>query len=237
MVCSVAIIPARGGSQRIPRKNIVTFAGLPLIAHSIRHAVQSRYVSAVYVTTDDPEIAAISRDFGSKVIERPSNLAQATCSSESALLHALDHISEDEEKIDYVVFLQCTSPIRSSYDIDRCLELAHYSGYDSVFSACEDLGLFWQQTQEGLLAPINYDPAHRKREQDMARQFRENGSIFVFRPSILRRFNCRMGGKIGLYEMDKLSSFQVDVPQDLILLEAILLSLNRRSICNEWHGI
>ena len=110
---AIALIPARGGSKRIPRKNLLPLAGLPLVAHSIRHAIAAHAVSEVYVSTDDPEIADVARTFGAEVVMRPTELAGDQATSESALLHALDDRARrglpDPE---LVVFLQPTSPVR-----------------------------------------------------------------------------------------------------------------------------
>src|SRR4051812_30272931 len=108
---TVCIIPARGGSKGIPRKNLIDFCGKPLISWSIAQARNSKFISDVFVTTDIREIAQQSETFGAKIIQRPDELATDTASSEAALIHAVDEI-EKKGKIDLVVFLQATSPIR-----------------------------------------------------------------------------------------------------------------------------
>jgi len=218
----IAIIPARGGSKRIDRKNLLPIAGRTLLAHSIIQALQSRLVREVYVSTEDSEIAEVAQAHGAEVVWRPLELATNKATSESALLHVLDHRKDQgDSDPDLVVFLQCTSPVRRPTDIDRAIETLLSTGADSLFSACENSRLIWALREERLCS-VNYDYQRRQREQDMAIQYRENGSIYVFRPEILRQFNNRLGGKIAAYEMDYWSSFQLDTSVHAELLEWIL---------------
>jgi YrbI family 3-deoxy-D-manno-octulosonate 8-phosphate phosphatase len=219
---TIAIIPARGGSKRIPRKNLLPIAGLPLVAHSILHAKQARCVREVYVSTEDREIAELARMHGVEVVSRPLELASDQATSESALLHVLDYrTSHGLAEPDLVVFLQCTSPVRQSHDIDRAIETLLMTQADSLFSACENNRLIWA-LKDGQPYALNYDYHKRQREQDMRKQYRENGSIYVFHPSVLRQYNNRLGGKIALYEMDYWSSFQIDTPEHIDLVEWIM---------------
>lgn len=214
----VAIIPARGGSQRIPRKNLLPLGGLPTVAHSIRHALASALVDEVIVSTDDRAIAEVARAHGADVVMRPAELSGPTATSESALVHALDDRGADP---DLVVFLQPTSPVRAEGEIDAAIRTMLDADADSLLSAVEDHGLFWHEDAGGP-RPLNYDPVARKREQDMGRQFRENGSIYVFRPDVLRSTGSRLGGRIAVHEMGYWSSFQLDREEDADLLEWIL---------------
>lgn len=218
----IAIIPARGGSKRIHKKNLLRLAGRPLVAHSILHAKQSQYIRKVYVSTDDADIARVASEYGAEVIIRPPELATDTASSELALLHVLDELNKQgQPDPELVVFLQPTSPIRHPLDIDRAIETLREKNFDSVFSARRDHGLFWSQ-RNGEHVPMNYDFKNRKMEQQWEGQMRENGSIYVFRPEILRQHNSRMGGKIGIYEMELWHSFQLDSAEDLALFEWII---------------
>jgi YrbI family 3-deoxy-D-manno-octulosonate 8-phosphate phosphatase len=217
----VAIIPARGGSRRVPSKNLLPLAGLPVVAHSIRHALAADAVETVYVSTDDPEIAAVARAEGATVVERPAAIATDRATSESALLHVLDtHRAQHGQDPELVVFLQATSPIRHAGDIDAAIALLRSANADSVFSAVRDRGLMWQLRDDGP-EPLNYEPGSRPREQDMAPQYRENGSIYVFKPWVLREHGHRMAGRSVVYEMDTWTSFQLDTPEDAELLEWI----------------
>lgn len=218
----IAIIPARGGSKRIPSKNLLPLAGRPMLAHSIAHARAAASVSEVWVSTDDAAIAAVAVAEGARVVDRPAHLSDDHATSESALLHALDHrraIGLPDP--DLVVFLQATSPARRPHDIDGAVEALGSEGADSLFSACENSRFIWR-VRGGLPESINYDYHARQREQDLPRQFRENGSIYIFKPSVLRETGNRLGGRMAVYEMDYWSSFQIDTPDHAELLEWIL---------------
>lgn len=218
---AIAIIPARGGSKRLADKNLLPLAGLPVLAHTVRHAVAARSLSEVYVSTDDRSLAAIAETYGATVIERPAALCTNTASSESALLHVLDErLRSGGSDPDMVVFLQCTSPLRAADDIDRAIELFLQSQADSLLSVCVNHQFLWRSVN-GSAESINYDHTARPREQDMTPQYRENGSIYIFRTSLLRETGNRLGGRIALYEMDFWHSFQLDDSHDLKLLEWI----------------
>jgi YrbI family 3-deoxy-D-manno-octulosonate 8-phosphate phosphatase len=219
---AVAIIPARGGSKGIPKKNLVSLGGRPLISYSIEHAMASHRVDRVVVSTDDDEIADVSTQLGAEVIRRPDELAGDTATSESALLHVLDelHATEGFEP-ELVVFLQATSPLRRPSDIDSAIELLVRKNADSLFSACATHGFIWRRTREELQS-LTYDFRHRQRRQDIGEDYLENGSIYVFKPEVLRETGNRLGGRIEVFKMDPLDSFQIDGPADLDLIERIL---------------
>ncbi len=218
----IAIIPARGGSKRIESKNLIVVGGKPLIAHSIEHGIQSAFVDRVIVSTEDAEIARVSKEYGADVIDRPIELANDMASSESALVHVLDEIEKRGEQMpDLVVFMQCTSPVRKADDIDNAVKTLIDEDADSLLSAARNFGLIWSKGEQGVRS-LTYDHKTRKREQDMDEQYRENGSIYVFKPEILREHNNRLGKKIAIYEMDMWSSFQVDAPEDVVLINWIL---------------
>lgn len=218
----LAIIPARGGSKRVPRKNVLPLVGLPLVAYSVLHARAAERVDGVVVSTDDPEIAVVARRYGAEVVERPAALAADGAGSEAVLLHALDEWRRrGHGEPELVVFLQPTSPARRAGDVDAAIEVLLCEGADSVFSAVPDRALYWRIGQDGP-DPQNYDPANRLREQDMRLQYRENGSIYVVRTAILRETGIRVGGRIAVYAMDVWSSLQLDSDEDAELLEYVL---------------
>jgi N-acylneuraminate cytidylyltransferase len=220
---TVAVIPARGGSKRVPRKNLRVVGGLPLVAHSVLHALAAESVGAVVVTTDDAEIADVSRRYGAELVERPLELADDVATSESAVLHALDERRrQGHDDPDLVVLLQPTSPARRQGEIDSAVERLRREGADSLFSAAADRALYWSVTPSGP-APQNYEPAARLREQEMGPQYRENGSIYVMRTELLRGTGIRLGGRVAVHAMDLWSSFQLDSDEDAELLDWILL--------------
>jgi CMP-N,N'-diacetyllegionaminic acid synthase len=218
----VAVIPARAGSKRLPRKNVRQLGGRPLISYSIEHARAARWIREIYVSTDDAEIGAIAAEAGAIVVERPADLSSDTASSESAILHVLDeHRSVHGADPDLVVFLQATSPIRRGRDVDAAIETLIAEGADSLFSACRSHAFIWAVRDNGLVS-LTYDYGNRPRGQDFEAQFAENGSIYVFRTRVLRQEGNRLGGRIAVYEMDEWSSFQIDTAEDAAIVEWIL---------------
>lgn len=223
---TIAIIPARGDSKGIPRKNIINFCGYPLLAWTVACAQRCPQIKRVYVSTDDAEIASVTRKLGADVIERPAEFSTDTADSESALLHALDHIeANDSKRIDAIVFLQATSPLREPIEIERALKKFEAEALDSLFSAAEleDMLLWCEKT--GELSSWNYDYAKRKRRQDASaegRQFVETGSFYITKPDILRKNHNRLGGRIGLWKVPFWKSFEIDSIEGLALCELLM---------------
>ncbi len=219
----VAVIPARGGSKGIPKKNIVSICGHPLISWSIYQAKASKRISSVWVTSDDNQILEISKQYGSNIIERPSELAEDTSSSESAWIHSIDHLSELKIIPDIIVGIQATSPIRTYQDFDAAIDTFINNNYDSLFTSSELEDYFTWKIDENLnLSPINYDFKKRRPRQQISKSYLENGSFYIFKPRLIKKFNNRLCGKIGMYLMDKHKSFQIDSEEDLKICTAIM---------------
>jgi N-acylneuraminate cytidylyltransferase len=219
----LCIIPARSGSKRVPRKNLLPVGGWPLVAHSIRHALAARRVTETVVSTDSAEIAALAAALGAQALNRPADISGDTASSESALLHVLDtRQAAGLPDPGLIVFLQCTSPVRRADDIDKAIERLLDSGADSLFSACDNKRLIWKRGGDRTLTSLTHDFAARRREQEMNKQYYENGSIYVFPPSLLRSTQNRLSGRIEVYEMDFWTSFQLDGDDDVALIDWIL---------------
>lgn len=223
MTSTVAIIPARGGSKGIPRKNLVDICGKPLIAWSILQALNAKYVDSVWVTSDDDEILAVAESFGARPIRRPSEISDDKATSESAWLHALDAIEELGIEIELVVAMQATSPIRESSDIDSAIHILQSQGFDTLMTVAEVEDYFmWSIRPDGSAGSANYDYENRKRRQQIEKSYLENGSFYLFRPKHLRKTNNRLGGRIGMYKMKKYKMFQIDNPEDIQLCAAVL---------------
>jgi CMP-N,N'-diacetyllegionaminic acid synthase len=209
----VAIIPARGGSKGIPYKNIIDFCGKPLIAWTIEDALQSKHINKVFVSTDDEKIARIAEKFGAQIIWRPAEFATDNATSESVLNHAISTIGIDT--ISFVVFLQATSPLRESSDIDAGVALIQKELSDSLFSGAY-VGDFyiWKQGLNGILSSVNYDSTSRMRRQDFeaayGKHYVENGSFYIFKPENILTYNNRLRGKISISLMELWKSFEID---------------------------
>lgn len=223
---TVAVIPARGGSERIPRKNIRLLNGQPLISYAIGAAQQASTVDEVYVSTEDAEIAAVSESYGAQVIRRPQQFATNTASSESVLLHFADQVD-----FDTLVFLQCTCPLTRAQDIDDAVQLLSSDQYDSVLSVCPNSGKFmcspFVWNADGT--PANYDFRQRPRTQDVPAQYRENGALYVMHRQGLHSSKNRLHGRIGMYVMPNERSFDIDDIEDFKLIEQLMPVIEQRS--------
>jgi N-acylneuraminate cytidylyltransferase len=217
-----AIIPARGGSKGIPRKNLIEVCGKPLIAYTIEDAQRAPEISEVIVSTDSEEIAVLSKRLGATVVIRPPEISGDLASSESALLHCLDVLRDRQgHDPDLVVFLQATSPVRPVGAISGAIEAMVREQADSLFSASPIHGFVWRMDPGGPM-PLNYDHRSRPRRQNFREHIEENGSIYVFRPWVLRDEGNRLGGRIVTYLMDPLYAVQVDEPDDLEKVSRII---------------
>lgn len=214
----IAIIPARGGSKGIPGKNIMNFCGKPLIGWTIEQALASQHIKEVYVSTDCKEIAQIARLHGAGVIKRPRALSTDTASSEEAILHAISDI-EKHYKIDTVVFLQATSPVRETCDIDNALLKFFSEKADSLFSAAILDDFCAWEVKNNILRSLTFDYNNRGTRQDRKQFYLENGSIYIFKPEVLKRYNNRIGGKIIFYSMPFWKSFEIDKLEDVEICE------------------
>jgi CMP-N,N'-diacetyllegionaminic acid synthase len=213
----VGLIPARGGSKGIPRKNLAPLGGRPLIAWTIDAALGSAAVSDVVVTTDDPEIARVAAETGAHVLERPEELAQ----DETPMLPVVEH-ALSEMDCDVLVLLQPTSPLRGAIHIDESVELLRTSGADAVLSVVEvphRFGLASLMAMDGdRVIPLQPAPATR---QGKPKVYARNGpAIFALLPD--RVGDDLYGGVCVPYVMDARDSVDVDEPFDLELAEFLL---------------
>jgi N-acylneuraminate cytidylyltransferase len=221
---TLAVVAARGGSKGIPRKNLIDLCGKPLIAWTVLQAAAARGVDVVAVSSDSDEILAAAEAAGAVGVRRPDDISGDLSSSEAAWLHALDEVDGRLGPFGRIVALQATSPIREASDIDQALETFEREKLDSLLSVCEVEDYFnWHVGKDGP-EPINYDYHDRRMRQQIETRYLENGSFYVFIPSLLREKKNRLGGRIGMHVMERHKMFQIDRPEDLKLCEAIMRS-------------
>ena len=206
---AVTLIPARGGSKGVPKKNIIDLCGKPLLAYSIEASLSSS-VSETWVSTDDPEIAEISIKHGAKVINRPSNISDDNSSSEEALIH----FTNEHDNYDILVFLQATCPFVNNSDINRGLDLM--DKYDSVISVSKFDQFLWNGPK-----PM-YDIQKRNRRQDREQMYVETGSMFITSKKNLLKNKNRISGKVGFVEVPKWRSVDIDTTDDLEFARKIM---------------
>jgi len=221
---ALAVIPARGGSKGIPRKNIRMVAGEPLLAWVVREALASELLTRVVVTTDDDEIEAVARAYGAEVVRRPPEISGDTATSESALLHALDALREAEAyEPDLLVFLQCTSPLTLAEDIDGTIRALIDTGADTSLAVSDFHYFLWRGPHDDATG-INHDKLVRPRRQDREPQFLEAGAVVVARTPGFLEAKHRFYGRSAIYEIPLERCLEIDEPSDLLLAEARLLA-------------
>lgn len=177
---TIAIIPARGGSKRLPNKNILSLGGIPLIAHSILFAQKnSALIDAIYVSTDDAAIKKIALDYGAQVIDRPENLSGDLEPTASALKHVLESI---EGAVENVVLLQATNPLRPLSLLNEAFDVYQKGNYDSLFTVSRNhhkLG----KIMDNKFQPFNYTIGQRS--QDLEPLYYENGMLYITKASLI----------------------------------------------------
>ncbi|MGH2405883.1 MAG: cytidylyltransferase domain-containing protein [bacterium] len=218
-----AIIPARGGSKGIPRKNLLELCGKPLVAWSIEQARRAGGIDQVWVSSDSEEILDVATRYGGRPVRRPDAISGDGASSEAAWLHALDEIERTGATIDAVVGMQATSPLREPSDLEKALRTFWGQQCDSMLSCSEIRDYFvWRQGSDGQPVSVSYDYRNRLPRQAIQRHYLETGSFYIFTPELLRRTGNRLGGRIGLYAMERYKMFQIDTEDDVILCQAIM---------------
>ncbi len=226
------IIPARGGSKRIPLKNITLLGGKPLLQYTMDVAREVFDDANICVSTDSPEIKAMVEEYGLRVpFLRPPNLATDTASTYDVLLHALDFHEKNSGPVDVVILLQITSPFRSAQHLREAMAL-YSSDIDMVVSVKETSSnpyyVLFEEDEEGFLKKSKQ--GNFSRSQDCPKVWEYNGSIYVINPESLKQMSHLSFRKIIKYEMDELISVDIDTPTDLMLAECILQKMHSDSI-------
>jgi CMP-N-acetylneuraminic acid synthetase len=221
----LAIVPARGGSKRLPRKNIMPLFDKPLIAWSIEAATKSKYIDNVIVSSDSEEILEVARAFGANVpFIRPKELAADDTRSIDVVIHALNFYKE--EKYDFVILLQPTSPLRDEEDIDRAIEYFFSKNATSVIGVCEvEHSPLWSNTLDESMSMDNFldDKYNNSRSQDLPTYYRINGAFYMSQTgSVLKNETFFTKKDIYAYLMSQEHSVDIDTFFDFITAESIL---------------
>ncbi len=220
----VAIIGARGGSQRIPKKNIKEIAGKPLIAWSIEAAKLSKKISRVIVSTDDVEIATVSKKYGAEVpFMRPESLANGTSGLEPVLIHAIEWLNQHEKyHTDIVLLLPATNPLKTAADLDEAISILEKTGADSVVTVGKALGnsnpnwvLKRNSNGEVTLSTGESLKNIITRSQDLPECYSRNDVAYVLRPrNLYQKPSNLYGDKVELLVMDEIYSTDINTPED-----------------------
>jgi len=216
------IVPARGGSKGILGKNLRVLRGEPLVARTVRAARDASRVDRVFVSTDDPAIARVAREAGAEIIERPASLAGDDATSESALLHALDVLTErGEPDPDVVALVQCTSPLTTGEVIDGTIAVLDDDNADCSFSGSRSHAFLWRRTSEGAVG-VNHDPSERPRRQEQVPEYADTGAVYAMRTAGFRVARHRFFGRVAIFEVPKAHELEIDSEEDLEIAEALL---------------
>lgn len=224
----VVVIPARGGSKGIPRKNLANVGGHSLVGRAIIAARSARLVDQVVVSTDDKEIAGVAQRYGADVIMRPAEISGDTASSEAALLHVVSTRRSSGDETGIVVLLQCTAPFTTGSDIDGTIAPVLNDRADSCFAACLFQHFVWEQGSDGVLNGSNHVGGPRQRRQDVAPQFLEAGSVYAVAANALEEAKNRFCGRLAIHEVNPERVFEIDLPSELRLAQQISPILDQR---------
>ncbi|PHS14921.1 MAG: CMP-N-acetlyneuraminic acid synthetase [Kangiella sp.] len=230
----LALIPARGGSKRLPQKNILPLGEKPLITWTIEAALESDIIDSVVVSTDCKDIANVSIASGAKVpFERPEKLSNDNATSLDVVLHALDKLAEDGEHYDIVILLQPTSPLRCHKDIINAFELFDKKDANGIVSVCEmEHSPLWSNTLPADLSLSEFlsNDLHNKRSQELQNYYRLNGAIYITLIKELRnQKKFLLNENCFAFIMDKEKSVDIDTLNDFHLAEFYL----KRQMDNE----
>jgi len=229
MIC--AVIPARGGSKGVPRKNIRLFAGRPLIAHTIDAARLARTLDRVIVSTDDDEIARVARDHGADVpFLRPAELSGDDVATLPVLVHAARWLEDStKQPVTAIVTLQPTSPLRTPQHIDGAIALWRQSGADSVVTVCAaEHSPYWMGTLErDRFVPLLQDMGTYRSRQALPAVFRLNGAVYVTARRILFDEARILGEDTRAIVMSTDESLDIDTLSDFAAGEAMMRESRR----------
>lgn len=227
MSAVVAVIPARGGSKGVPRKNLRRVGGVPLVARAVAAARRCPEIDRVIVSTDDADIAAVAAEWGAEVVERPVELAGDEASSESAVLHVLETLDPDADAIGVVVLLQATSPFLDVPALGDAVRLVRSRRRDVVFSAVETYGFLWRRAIGDAAEAVNHEASTRPRRQDREPHFLETGAFYVLRAKAFRVTRHRFFGSVGITEVAARTAIEIDTEDELAVARALAPLVDR----------
>jgi N-acylneuraminate cytidylyltransferase len=213
------VIPARGGSKRFPGKNIAHLGGIPLIAHSIRYAIDNHFADVIWVNTDSEEIAYISQLYGAKVVMRPADLAGDLTPTADVLKFQIDFFEHHHIKCDAIILLQATNPLRPfnllkeaiiCFEDSKRSSLSTFSKLNKKFGFIDDFSF----------SPDNYEPGQRM--QDLKPRFYENGLLYIIKKEAIKAGIIITKDTYPMIVESVFAEIDIDEPKDLLLAEYII---------------
>lgn len=223
----LAIIPARGGSKGLARKNVIDLAGKPLIAWTIEASTNSKYITRTIVSSEDSEILSVSKKYGIEVVERPPDLASDDATSESVVKHVLDYLRLKNEEYDVLILLQPTSPLRTSSDIDNALAVKLETNATAVISITESDNKIlksFKYANNGFLEGIANNSYPFISRHKLPKTYLSNGALYIVDIGEFMK-NCSfLTDKTIGYLMDNSKSVDIDTQEDLDKVAKIIHS-------------
>jgi len=223
---TVALIPARGGSKSIPKKNIKLLGGKPLLHWTIEAALAADGIDLVFVSSDDQEILDCALQLGDprvRASQRAPELATDTASTEAVML---DFARRHDFEV--MLLIQATSPLTTADDLAGALRKFAETGADSLLTVTHEHRFRWALASGGFVQPENYTPLTRPRRQDWAGELVENGAFYVCRRQGLLASECRLHGRVAHWVMPSHTAVEIDEPSDWEVLEALIARHARR---------
>jgi len=216
----LCIIPARGGSKGIAGKNLMLIHGMPLVEHSITHALDAGLKpDQVVVSSDSDDILDIARRNDVWALRRPDEISGDDSSTEEALLNALIHHNGE-----HILLLQVTSPIRFKGTLNRFIDFYLDGSYDSALTTTKFYDFFWREAENGIDYESTYDPENRPMRQSLQPYdyvHFDNGNMYLTNRKVLETKKCRIGDSVGLFPITELEGMQIDTPEDLEIFRAV----------------
>ena len=212
----VTVIPARGGSKRLPGKNIFPLGGKPLLAHSILYSRQVLPDTEVYVSTDNEEIARVACEYGADVIERPAELSGDLCSTDLAMQHAANKLLREGKMFDYIILLQATNPLRPAGMMEDAIQVIETGRYDSLFTVSPLVRKLGRLIDEKFV-PWNF--VFGQRSQDMEMLYFENGLLYITSKELILKGNIRGKSLFSLVVDHPFGSLDIDTQEDFDMVE------------------
>lgn len=219
----LAVIPARGGSKGVPRKNIRPLNGRPLLAYTVDQVADVHEIDLAVVSTEDPEIRSVAESLGMRVIDRPAMYATDDSPTETALLHALDTLAEHGEPAwDYVIVLEPTSPLRSAETIRKCITAIVQHDAPSLLTvreSRENIGTI----ENGFFRPLRSGAPRRRQERIPF--YIESSTVYVCRVDYLRATRSLVAEPWCAYVIPDIEAVDINTPEDFILAESLVCKL------------
>jgi len=224
----LAIIPARGGSKGLLRKNVVLLNGNPLIYYSIDAALKSNFIDSVVVSSDDEEILQTASGYGVDVLKRPHYISTDTASANQVILHVLENEEIKSQQYDLVILLQPTSPLRGVKHIDEAFNILSNKDSNSLISVCTPDKSPYKSfilNEHGYLKGLINDEAPFMNRQELPDVFNPNGAIYIFSVKDFLQNSCIPVDQVIPYVMDEKESIDIDNQNDLDMASKIMYQL------------